>query len=299
MNTMNKSLTGIVAPLTTPFEDEEICLDSFAKNLEKYAATNLAGYLVLGSNGENKSLSDQEKKLVIQAAVNHVPAHQAVIVGIAEESTRIAIRQVEQAAELGADYVSLFTPSYFRSRLTDVAFVRHFLSIADKSPLPVLLYNAPKFTGVTLTPRVIAEVSKHSNIVGMKDTSASTVQYLEACAQGFQVLAGSLEILLPALLLGASGGVVSLANAFPTICCTLFDLVQAGNLEEARPLFMKLYRLNRSISGSYSIAGVKYAMDVAGYYGGPPRLPILPLNQDEKENILRSIQAAELILETS
>jgi len=290
---MSRSIEGIIAPITTPFRDDGLGLDLLEENITKYAKTSLAGFLVLGSNGESKSLSEDERRLVLQIAIDAKSPTQFIIAGIAVDSTRVAISHVNQAAELGADYVSLLTPFYFKSRLDDGALLSYFTEVADHSALPVLVYNAPKFTGINLSTKVVEEISKHPNIVGMKDTSSGNyIHYMAVVEHGFRIFAGSLNTLLPALLLGAKGGVVSMANAFPEACCRLYDVVKAGDLDAGKSLYLKLVRLNRLISGSFSVAGVKYAMDLADYNGGDPRRPLLQLSQSEKDSIKQAIQQA-------
>ena len=292
---MSEDFTGIIAPITTPFTEDEINLEFLRENVNRYSQTKLSGYLVLGSNGENRCLSEDERRLIIQTVVNSKSSFQKAIVGITSDSTRLSINLANQAADLGADYISLLTPYYFKSRLSNDALIKYFVDVAEKSIQPVFIYNAPKFTGITLSPKVIEELSKHPNIVGMKDTSPGNfMQYIEVSTNEFKVFAGSLDTLLPALLLGAAGGVVSLANAFPEQCCTLYDLVLHGDVSEAKNLYLKLLRLNRSVSGSYSVAGVKYAMDLAGYHGGPPRLPLLPLTQEEELSIEKAVKQFKL-----
>ncbi|OGO61021.1 MAG: hypothetical protein A2029_17180 [Chloroflexi bacterium RBG_19FT_COMBO_47_9] len=297
---MSKAISGIIAPITTPFSDDEVNLEFLKENINKYSQTNLSGYLILGSNGENSCLNDVERHLIIQTIVNAKSSTQKAIVGISSDSTRVSIERTNQAADLGADYVSLLTPYYFKSRLSNEALINYFVDVAEKSKLPVFIYNAPKFTGITLSIKVIEEISMHPNIIGMKDASpGSYMQYIGVCKPDFKIFAGSLDTLFPALILGAVGGVVSLANAFPVQCCRLYDLVLHGDTTEAKGLYMKLLQLNRSVSGSYSVAGVKYSMDIAGYHGGQPRLPLLPLTPDEKASIEKAIKQSKIFPQTN
>ena len=215
--------------------------------------------------------------------------------GTGYESTRQAIAFSKKAADLGADFVSLLTPSYFKKRLTDEAMIGYYTEVAEALSIPVLIYNAPGFTGMTISPKVIEAISRHPNIAGMKDTSPANIgRYLEVCGEDFDVLSGTIDTLFPGLALGASGGVVSLANAFPHPCCELYERFKRGDLQGARKLFYKLFRLNHSVSGNFGVAGVKYAMEVAGYYGGPPRLPLLPLTDSDKKLIKQAISEAGL-----
>jgi len=192
---------------------------------------------------------------------------------------------------MGVDFVTLLAPSYFKKRMTDDVIAQFYMTVADAVSTPVLIYNAPGFTELTISPAVIKMVSGHENIVGMKDSSPGNMgKYLAAREEGFEVLAGSVSILLTGLVLGASGGVVSLGNAFPHKCCELYDRYQEGDSEGALKVHYTLFRLNQAVSGSFSVAGVKYAMEVAGYHGGAPRLPLQPVGDEGK----KSIEAAGL-----
>ena len=292
---MAKKISGIFAPITTCFQNEKVSLDHLKENIRKYGETPLSGFLVLGSNGENKSLTDDEKIEILEIVLKEKAEHQLVMAGTGYESTRQTISFSKKASEIGADYVSLLTPSYFKKRLTDDAMIKYYTDVAEALTIPVLAYNAPGFTGMTISPRVIEAISKHPNIAGMKDTSLDGIgRYLEVCGDDFDILAGTINTLFPGLALGASGGVVSLANAYPQPCCELYKIFKEGDVEGARKLHFRLFRLNHFVSGRYGVAGVKYAMEVAGYYGGPPRLPLFPLKDDDRRTIKEAIADAGL-----
>jgi len=293
---MAKRLSGILAPICTPFVNQEVSIEKVRTNMQKYRTSALAGYFALGSNGENKSLTEAEKLAVLEAVVSEKGADQVVLAGAGYESTRQTIDFSRKAAEAGADYVTVVTPSYFKKRFTDSALIRYYTDVADAVPIPVVLYNAPGFTGMTVSAGVIAEISKHPNIAGMKDTSKGNMSgYLEAAAQEFDVLSGTVSTLFESMALGATGGVVSLANAFPEPCCRLYEALAAGDLDTARKFHFRLFRLNRSVSGSFGVAGVKYAMELGGFYGGDPRLPLLPMTIDGKESVRNAVSSAGLI----
>jgi 4-hydroxy-2-oxoglutarate aldolase len=286
------SLSGIIAPITTPFVDDDVSLVRLAENVRVYSGTPLAGYFVLGSNGEGKSLTETEKMAVLETVAREKREHQFVIAGTGCESTRETIALSRRAVDSGADFVSLITPSYFRKRLNDAAYTRYYSDVADSLSVPVLIYNAPGFTGASISPVAVRELSAHPNIRGMKDSSGDILPFLEFSRSGFSVLAGSIANLAQALLLGAAGGVVSLADATPHPCCLLYQKIGQGEIAEAIGISLILQRLNRSVSGKYSVAGVKYAMDVEGLYGGPPRLPILPLGEEEKQEVRKALTRA-------
>ncbi len=290
-----KRLSGIVAPITTPFVDDEVSFEQFGENIAKYAQTSLSGLLVLGSNGENKSLTENEKLKIIETAVKSKGKHQIVMAGCGYESTKLTIEFSKKAQDLGADFVSLLTPFYFKKSLTDDVLADYYFAVAEALSIPALVYNAPGFTGITMSPSLLGKLSRHPNITGMKDTSpANIANYLEEKDENFDILAGTVNTLLPGLVLGAAGGVVSLADAFPEKCCELYDQFKKNNLKEAVEVHHVLFRLNQSVSGKFGVAGVKYAMDAAGFHGGAPRKPLRPITDAGKKAIDEAIAAAGL-----
>jgi 4-hydroxy-2-oxoglutarate aldolase len=293
---MTKKVSGVFAPITTPFGNDEVALDKFKENIKKYSQTPLNGYLVLGSNGESKSLTEEEKLKLLEIVLQEKSDHQLVMAGAGYESTRQTIAFSKKAQQLGADLVSLVTPSYFKKSLTDEALIGYYTQVADALSIPVFAYNAPGFTGLTLSGNVIEAISQHPNIGGMKDTSpAGIAKYLEVCSDNFDILAGSMNTLFIGLSLGASGGVISLANAFPEPCCALYSAYTTGDVKGARHLHSILFRLNQAVSGASGVAGVKYAMELGGYFGGNPRLPLLAIKSTDKQRIKNAVAGAGLL----
>lgn len=293
---MAKKLAGIAAPITTPFVDEEVAYDRLRDNVKKYSQTRLAGFFALGSNGESKCMTESEKLKVLEVVLQERAEHQIVMAGTGYESTKQTIAFSRDAAAMGADFVSIVTPSYFKKRLTDDAMIGYYTDVADALTIPVVAYNAPGFTGMTLSAGVIAKISRHPNVAGMKDTSQGNMStYLSVAGEDFEILSGTVSTLFESMLLGAKGGVVSLANAFPAPCCELYQACTDLDLEKARRLHYLLINLNKSVSGSFGVAGVKYAMEVAGYHGGSPRLPLLPLTEEGRNSIRKAIEAAGLL----
>ena len=292
---MSRSLSGIFAPITTPFENEEVSYGRLKENVQKYAQTPLRGLFVIGSNGEAKSLTEDEKLKILETALQMKGKDQVIMAGAGYESTRQTIAFSKKVASMGAEFVSLVTPSYFKKSLTDEALIAYYKDVAEAVPVPVLIYNAPGFTGITVSSKVVEALSRHPNIAGMKDTSPGNIaNYLDVCGDDFSVLAGTINFLFIGLSLGAKGGVVSLANAFPSPCCELYERYTKGDVEGAKRLHTKLFRLNQSVSGAGGVAAVKQAMDFAGYHGGLPRLPLLPLGDSQKERIKAAIKEAGL-----
>lgn len=289
-----EKLSGVFAPVSTPFDDRgNILLDKMASNIQKLNASRLRGYLVLGTNGEFRSLSQSEQMEVLKVTVQASSPDKVIMAGTGGESTRTSIELCRQAAERGAHYGSLITPFFFAKKMSDKALIGHFLQVAEESPIPVLLYNNPGVTGITMSTTVIKEVSSHPKIVGMKDSSPGNLSaYILNARPGFSLMAGSANFFFTGLLMGAVGGVLSLADVFPEPCCALYELGATGKLEEGKALQFQLMKLNQMVSGKFGVAGVKAAMDFAGFYGGPPRAPLPPLTADEKKKLREDLAAS-------
>jgi 4-hydroxy-2-oxoglutarate aldolase len=297
---MNDRLSGIIAPVTTPFVDDEVSIVHLKDNISRYCKTPISGFFLLGSNGEGKSLTEREKLEILETVLKINANRKFIIAGTAHESTKITIKFSREVAAMGVDYISLLPPYYWKRQITDEVLIQYFESTAESVDVPVLIYNAPAFTGVTISGKVIERVSYHPNIVGVKDSGVGNASdYVIHRSDTFRVFSGTINHLMPSLVLGADGGVVSLANAFPNICCDLFEKTKVGDIQGAREIHFRLVRLNRFISGMYGVRGVKYAMELAGYFGGFPRLPLLPLTNEDKVNIQKAIQDAGLYAQMS
>jgi len=289
-------LSGVFAPITTPFNEEgKLVLDSLASNIRKLNKSKLRGYFVLGTNGEFESLTEAERRKVLETVIEVSAKDKVIMAGTGRESTEQSIADTKEAASMGVHFASLIAPSFFAKKMTDQVLSRHFRLIADVSPVPVLLYNNPEVAVVTFSAGLVGEVSKHPNIVGMKDSSKGNfTSYVLAAGLDFSILAGSANFFFEALVMGGVGGVLSIANFAPVICCRVYDLWKAGKLEEARKEEFRLMTLNQKVSGKFGVAGVKAAMDIAGFYGGPPRSPLLPLTSEEKQKLREDLLASDL-----
>jgi 4-hydroxy-2-oxoglutarate aldolase len=203
---------------------------------------------------------------------------------------------LRKAAGLGADFGLVLSPGYFRKQMTDEVLYRYFSTLADTSPIPLLLYNAPGFCGVTISPALASRLAQHSGIVGMKDSAASGIeQFLKLESSSFHLLAGSANFLFPAMMNGSIGGTVSLANSFPNVVMELFRLGQARDEARGIPLQARVTRVNQAISGPFGPSGVKAAMDLGGFRGGIPRRPLLPISQTQIEEIRRVLVEEEIL----
>jgi 4-hydroxy-2-oxoglutarate aldolase len=276
---------GIYTPIVTPFgSDEEIDYEKMHHNLERWSKTALAGIVVLGSNGEFVFLSEPEKLAIVRDVVAHFGKGKKIIAGTTCESTLETIALSKKMADLGVDAVLVLPPHYYKARMTSEILYEHFVNIADSTPVPVFLYNMPANTGINLSASLIAKLSKHQNIVGIKDTSGNIVQLSELVRDGepqFAVFAGNAAYLLPSLAVGAKGATLALANILPEACCHLLSLFQDGELEEARALQLKILEINSLVTGALGIPALKAAMDMLGYQGGIPRRPLRPLSEEQ------------------
>ena len=294
------SLSGVYAPIPTPFDaDGAVAHDKLAENIAKWSETPLAGLLVLGSNGEFAYLSDKEKVEVLRTARQAIPRDKLFIAGTGCESTRCTLELTEQAAAIGADAAIVITPSYYTSKMDAQAMRRHFLELADRSPLPIILYNMPACTGVDLSAETVVELAQHPNIVGIKDSSGNVVklgEIVRAAPPNFSVLAGSASFLYPALALGAVGGIMALANIAPEQCYLIYRYTLEGRHEEARRLQLRMIPPNIAVTARFGVPGLKLALDWLGYYGGPPRSPLGPLDEAQQA-ALRAILVEGGILE--
>jgi 4-hydroxy-2-oxoglutarate aldolase len=290
-------LAGIFPALTTPYrEDGSVALDQFKGNLARYNRTGLSGYVVLGSTGESVLLSTAEGESLLAAGKEAAGPGKLLIAGTGVESTAETIARTKRAAALGYDVALVKTPYYYKPAYRAEAYLRHYRSIADASPIPILLYSVPIFTGVTLeTPEIVA-LAEHPNIVGIKDSSGVIQRIVEVSGQAtedFQFLTGGAGIVYPALSAGARGAILALASALPEKCVALYDLWKASSHAEAKVVQQQLALASKTIVSENGIAGVKYAMEFHGYSGGIPRLPLLPLTEGRKLNIQQVLSRLE------
>ena len=293
------SMAGIFPPIPTPFDATgELDLKALAANLEKWNRSPLSGYVVLGTNGEFPYLSESEKLTYFETARKHIPPTKLFMAVTACESTHSTIALTKKAAALGADVAILVTPSYYKSKMDAAGLSHYYLTVADASPIPVSLYNMPANTNVDMPADLIITLSQHPNILGVKDSGGNLAklgEIIRSARPGFQVLAGSAGFLYPALCLGAIGGVLALANIAPQQCCDIVSLFKYGKHEEARELQLRMIAPNAAVTARFGVPGLKAALDMLGYYGGPPRSPLLPLNEAQKDT-LRSVLVGAGIL---
>jgi len=290
------NLSGIYPALVTPFTaNGAVSITDLKHNIARYNQTGLTGWVVNGSTGESMLLTRDETDAVLVAVKEAAATSKHLIAGTGVESTAETIDRTKRAAEIGYQWALVKTPHYYKPAYQPEVFIEHYRRVADASPIPVLLYSVPQFTGVALEATVLAE---HPNIVGIKESSGNILRVSEMIAttpETFSVLTGSASTLLPALVLGVRGGILALASAFPEQCVALYQLARSGKLEQARRMQQSLLLASNLIVAEAGIAGVKFAMDQRGYRGGLPRRPLLPLADSLKARILRTVAAIDAV----
>ena len=283
-------IAGIFPALTTPFDHNgQIYKTKVLHNVDKLNRVALAGYTVCGSTAETPLLSASERlqlmELVKQAAV----PGKLLIAGVGAESVHETVSMANKAAEIGFDVALALTPFYYRTQMhRPETQALYFRSVADRSKLPVLLYNIPQVTGYDLPVETIAELSHHPNIIGMKDSSGNMQKLgetVKAVKPGFQTLCGAGGAFYEAFQLGASGAILAIANALPYACVTIWEAFRTREDAAGKDWQERILPAARLIAAKHGIPGLKYAMDLNGYYGGPPRLPFVTPSPEAKTEL--------------
>ena len=293
---MADTLKGIYPPLTTPFIDDEVSFDKFLENLIKYEMKILSGYVLFGSNGESVFLTREEKLQLISTIRKHT--NRKIIAGTGLDSIKETISLTNDAAEAGADYALIITPSFFKSEMKHHTFLNYFTRVADSVMIPVILYNVPKFTGVNIEVETIVELSSHPNIIALKDSTEISSRISELAANvhpDFRLIVGTASVLFSGLSSGAVGGILALANIAPDECLQIYNLIREKNFERALEIQNRMIPVNRAVTAKFGVAGLKAAMDMMGYFGGHPRLPLEPLNEAQLIELKMILKKASLI----
>ncbi|MGI6782960.1 MAG: dihydrodipicolinate synthase family protein [Aminivibrio sp.] len=284
-----RKVHGIFAPIATAFDASgEVDYGTFAENVKTFGATKLAGLVVLGSNGEFTMLSFEEKVKLVKTARENLPAEKMVIAGTGCESFKETLELTKECAAVGAEVALVVTPNYYKRDMNEAALEKFFTMLADASPIPVMLYNMPGNSGINIPSSLTVKLASHSNITGIKDSGGNIVQISEVLAkapEGFSVFAGSGSYLLPTLALGGKGGTLAVANVVPDYCAEIQENFEKGDFEKARKMQLALLPLNAAVTSRFGIGGMKAAMDLVGYKGGLPRLPILPASDETRKTI--------------
>jgi 4-hydroxy-2-oxoglutarate aldolase len=288
-------LAGVLGPVTTPFTPSETPdLVGFASNIRSHIAHGLQGVLVCGSTGEAALLDETERAQLVETARAAVPADRLLLMGTGAESTRQCVRRCRDAGARGVDAVLVVAPHYYGPQMTSDALRAHYRRVADESPVPVALYNIPKYMHFRLEPDLVAELSMHENIIGIKDSSGDLALlegYMQAQGASFTVLTGNAGQLLPALQMGARGGIVAVSLFAAGLCVDVYEGFRTRDLARATAAQEKIKPLATQIVAGLGVPGVKAAMEEAGLVGGPVRQPLLPLAAAQRKVVQELMRA--------
>ncbi|MFQ5740632.1 MAG: dihydrodipicolinate synthase family protein [Acidobacteriota bacterium] len=285
---MGTSFKGIIPPVTTPFSEEgSLLFSALEGNVQNYLRTSLSGFLLLGSNGESVHLSRREKLEIVGLIAPALPSDRYLFVGLNFATEQESLSFLESLSAYRIDAVLTSVPSYYKNRMNGAALRDYFFALAEHSPFPLLLYNVPQYSGVELAPALIGEVAGHEKIVGMKDSSGSLI-YLqrvlrETAGKDFQVLLGSASVLGPSLVLGIQAAILAVACALPDLPIRILEDFRKGR--DIRQRQLELSEITAPLTSTYGVAGLKFAMDLAGLEGQWCRRPLLPLSRQEKSTI--------------
>ncbi len=284
-----RPIGGVLAPIATPFQARsgDLDLEHTASNAQQLLAQGLDGIVAAGSTGEAPLLDADEQRRLVAALRAVVPRERCLLAGTGAESTRAAIALSRAAAAEGADAVLVRPPSYYSAGHSAQSIAAYFRAVADAAPVPVLVYNIPKYTRLPIAPQLLAELAAHGNIVGAKDSSGdpkNLAAYREAVPH-WALLVGSGSLLVPALELKWQGGILAVACFAAALSATILAAVHAEEWARARDLQTRLATLDKEIVGKLGPAGIKAAMDCVGLYGGPVRAPLAPLAAPDRDRI--------------
>ncbi|NYB73994.1 dihydrodipicolinate synthase family protein [Sedimentibacter hydroxybenzoicus DSM 7310] len=292
-------IRGVIPPMITPFDEkDEVDYDKFRRNIEKWNKYDLAGYLVLGSNSETVYLTEEEKLKLIELTVKHKKPGQIVFAGTGMESTGATVDLTNKAAVMGADCALIVTPFYYGGKMNDEALINFYTDVADNVKIPIMIYNVTKFTHVNISPYAVGVLCKHHNIIGMKDSSGNVSQLIDfKRAVGdaeFNLMVGTASVWYPALTLGIKAAVMALANCCPGECIDVQREFERGNIEKARELYERVFPVNSAVTGTYGIAGLKYACDLLGFEGGYVRKPLIQLKEHENTELIEILKKSKV-----
>lgn len=291
----------MLLPITTPFNsDGAVDLAGLHSNILRWNETAISGYVVLGSTGERVNLDEAERLEVIATAREAAPPNRLFIAGVGQQSTRGTIREIEKLnAAVAVDAVLVITPHFYRAAITQDALVKHYRAVADRSPVPLILYSMPALTGIKIEPATAAALSDHENIIGIKDSSndvAALQETINLAQADFAVLTGNGTVLREALAAGACGGILAVGCVAPELCFEIFSAAKSGNQERSQRLQSALTPLAAAVTTRFGIGGLKAALDMNGYAGGHVRAPLRAPDNQARAEIQRCLHAAEQAL---
>jgi 4-hydroxy-2-oxoglutarate aldolase len=288
-------LQGIFPPITTPFDHNgNIYVSKIQHNVEKWNLTTLSGYVVMGSTGESVMVASEEKFTVWEEVAKHAAAEKLLIAGTGVESVRETIDLTNRAAGMGYKAAMVRTPHYYKNLINRAdAQMLYYRAVADQSKIPLIIYNWPQITGVDIPVEAVAALSQHPNIIAIKESSGNlekVMQLVREVKPGFQVLVGSAPTLWPSLLMGACGAILAYANAAPYSTIAIWEAYRTREEAAGMDWQSRIARAASLVTVKYGVPGLKYAMDLNGYYGGPPRLPLTVPSPDAKREIEAAFQ---------
>jgi 4-hydroxy-2-oxoglutarate aldolase len=296
----HERLAGLFIPIVTPFDAAtgDIAPLAFRANIRKWLEEPIDGYVLFGSNGEGALLDDEEKVRLTAFARELIPPGIPLVVGVSAESTRGVIAEAKRLAKQGAEYLLVSPPAYFGASLSPAALADHYKRAADAAPVPTIVYHIPKNTHVVIEPGLMAELVRHPNIVGLKDSSGDVkrfADYSSACDKSCRLFIGAGALLYTALELGAAGGIVGIGQIAPALCAKLIERFRAGDATGAGTIQQRLIPVHKEIVAAYGAIGTKAALDLVGYTGGAPRAPLKPLADKDRKRVAQVLQEAGLL----
>ena len=283
-------LQGIFPSITTPFDyDGTLYKTKVQHNLEKWNHTTLSGYVVCGCIGESVLLTADEKIQLWEWVAQWAAPEKLLIAGTGMESVHETVLLSNRAAAIGYKAALVRTPYFYKDLLDrDEAQVLYFRAVADRSHLPIVIYNRPQTTGIDISPEAVTILSQHPNIVAVNESSGNlekVMRLIQEVRPGFQILVGSASTLWPSLQAGTAGAILAFANAAPYACITIWEAHRTREAEAAQDWQKRILHAAQLVTAKYGVPGLKYAMDLNGYYGGPPRLPLMPPTPAAKQEI--------------
>ena len=292
-------LRGLLLPVTTTFDPVtgDVAPVPFRENLRRWSAAGADGYVLFGSTGEGPLLDEDEKRALVGYARDVAPDH-VLVAGTGAESTRQVIRTSHAVADAGADYVIVQPPSYYGETLPAEALRDHFQAIADASPVPVILYNIPKYTHVAMEAGLVRELARHENVAGIKDSSGDLkrlAEYTGACSGECAVFVGSGTLLFAALEMGAAGGILGVGLLATGVCARILQSHAADRKPDAGRMQESIAPVHREVVARLGVPGVKAALDLLGFAGGAPRSPLRALREKDREIVASTLREAGLI----
>lgn len=294
-------LSGVLVPVTTPFDPVtgEVDVVGLRSNLRSLLEHPVRGIVIAGSTGEAVFLGEDERAALLEAARDVVPSDRLLVAGTGAESTRATLRLCRAAADGGADAVLVMPPAFYKGAMTPAVLLEHYRRVADESPLPLIVYQVPlRFSTLDLPTGLVSELSRHENVVGIKDSRGDlglVGELVEQSRGGFQVLVGNGALLYAALEMGAVGGVLGVANLAPEMSALLHAAFADGRNSEAGRIQEKVGPVHKEIVGGLGVPGVKAALDLLGLRGGKPRPPLRPLPEKEGDAVRKVLERADLL----